>query len=94
MTDPNEGYTVSPKQSPIEIQMEMIGQRIENVEKLVSVLDDRLTQVLNRNKDGISGKNDDMDKATSPMRDRLSNFVVGLDRILVKINVIMSELEL
>lgn len=81
------------KQSPIEIQMEMIGQRIENVEKLITVLDDRLTQVLNR-RDAVLGEKDLADKAASPMKNRLSNFVISLDRVLVQINEIMSELEL
>lgn len=83
------------KQSIIEIQMVNIGERLEILAKSISNLEDRLTPVCNKNTGTDKAVNPESnDKAASPMKDRLTNFVSTIDGLIYEVNSTIAELEI
>jgi len=81
-------------QTPIEAQLCTMGERLEVLAKSLANLEDRITPVRNRSTGVDSVDPKDIDKAASPMKDRLSSLNAKIDSMIYGVNSVIAELEI
>ena len=89
----SENITNGP--SPIDIELGTIGEQLSRLDKMLSVLEDRLAPVANRSKlPQALAKPDELDKAESPIKNRLHDYSRQLTRIIERIDDTIAALDI